>query len=128
MKGSYVLLMRLESPCRIAVGGLGPVDFERGHYAYVGSALGSLEKRIERHLGSRKRIHWHIDYLLEKAHVDEVFSVESPLRLECRIAKRLASKLESVKGFGCSDCRCRSHLFYSEDRDALKNSVKESIS
>jgi Uri superfamily endonuclease len=127
MKGSYVLLIRLENPGRIRVGRLGLMGFRQGYYAYVGSALNSLEKRIGRHLSSSKRLHWHIDYLLEKAEVVEVFRIESPLKLECRIAERLASALETVKGFGCSDCGCASHLFYSGGRKALQKAVEEAI-
>ena len=126
-KGSYVLLIRLESPRRIMVGKLGSIDFDEGYYAYVGSALNNLEKRIERHTGSRKKTHWHVDYLLEKADVAGVFMVESPLRVECKIADKLASVFDSIKGFGCSDCRCGSHLFCCKDKETLEKAVRDSL-
>jgi Uri superfamily endonuclease len=128
MKGSYVLVIRVEKPKTVRVGRLGPVDFRQGYYAYVGSALNGLEKRVQRHLRPGKKLHWHIDYLLENAEVVEVCRIESPVRLECRIAKRLSPALESVRGFGCSDCRCPSHLFYSGGRKGLQKAVKEAIS
>jgi Uri superfamily endonuclease len=36
---------------------------------------------------------------------------------ECIIATELAKLLTPIPGFGVSDCRCSSHLFYSHDLD-----------
>jgi Uri superfamily endonuclease len=126
VKGSYVLLVELSRPAEIAVGRLGRVRFEKGFYAYVGSAMGGLEKRIRRHLSKEKKIHWHIDYLLDSAasRVVEVFRFESAKRLECHIAGKLSEKLECVPGFGCSDCGCGSHLFTGSVKD-ISESVLE---
>lgn len=38
--------------------------------------------------------------------------IKGPKRMECRIAKAMTKAGgKAVAGFGCSDCRCRSHLF-----------------
>lgn len=127
MKGSYVLLVRLAGKKRIGIGKLGEIEFGPGYYAYVGSAMNGLDKRVSRHLGSRKKLFWHIDYLLQYADVVEVFQVASPERLECRIARKLAENYHPIPGFGCSDCRCGSHFFYSCDRDVLKDSILDAL-
>ncbi len=132
MKGSYVLLIRLGTAKRIRIGRLGIMAFRPGFYAYVGSAMGGLEARVARHLGSRKRLFWHIDYMLQHAEILEVFRIESGKRLECAISKALTERLGSVPGFGCSDCGCGSHLFYSPEkkhiRDSIEASLKDAIS
>ena len=68
-KGIYVLIILVNKNISVNVGALGSVNFERGLYAYVGSAQNNLEKRIERHLRKAKRKFWHIDYLLENSRV-----------------------------------------------------------
>ncbi len=113
-KGSYVLLMELRRPQEMTIGKLGPIRFRKGFYYYVGSAMNGLDARVDRHRRNEKRMHWHIDYLLREAEIKDVLRIESRKRLECIIAGRLSEKLDSVRGFGCSDCGCRSHLFYSE--------------
>jgi len=114
-KGSYALLIKLPEEKTIAVGRLGPILFPCGNYAYVGSALSGLRPRLGRHLRAEKKLHWHIDYLLEKARIEEIITCEAEERTECAIARALGERFESVPGFGVSDCRCRSHLFYSTD-------------
>ncbi len=125
MKGAYVLLIRLNSDKWIKVGFLGPVEFRGGWYAYVGSALGGLENRINRHLRKDKRKHWHVDYLLEHGNVESSFVKESGEREECFIAKLFSGRFGSVPRFGCSDCRCESHLFYSRDREGFERLARE---
>jgi Uri superfamily endonuclease len=120
LKGSYVLYIKVRRDQIVRVGGLGPVKFRKGFYTYVGSALGGIEARVSRHLRKDKRIRWHIDYLLEKALVLGAVCLPSDIRTECLIAKRFGSRLDFVPGFGCSDCGCRSHLFYSSDLGDLR--------
>ncbi len=125
MKGSYVLLIEVERPMSLRIGSLGLVHFRKGFYAYVGSAMNSLEKRIERHTRKQKKKFWHIDYLLERAKlVDVVFWVHEERR-ECEIANAMAKIFGAVPNFGSSDCMCKSHLFYSEDYNKLKNYTKK---
>lgn len=114
-RGSYVLLMNLPEERKISVGRLGVIRFPRGHYTYVGSALGGFRSRLNRHLRTDKKSHWHIDYLLEKAVLDTIITGETQEKTECTIALALAQRFGSVPGFGASDCRCRSHLFFGTE-------------
>lgn len=111
-RGSYLLLLRLRKARKVNVGRLGTVSFQRGHYVYVGSAMRNLSVRIARHMGRRKKLHWHIDYLRQEA--DEVIPlpIRSSRREECEIAAALSSILQpGPSGFGSSDCDCPTHLF-----------------
>jgi len=127
MKGSYILIMEMKRPKKIRIGRLGGMDFSRGFYAYVGSALNGLERRVGRHLGERKKRFWHIDYLLEETAVVGFFLVESAVKSECFIAGMLSRELESVPRFGCSDCRCESHLFHHPDGEEMKKIVSGAL-
>jgi len=112
MKGSYLLIVELEDDQVISIDMKEKRRFDKGNYVYVGSALNGLEKRIQRHLKADKKMHWHIDYLLEHSKIIDVFYKENIHKEECDIAKTFDENLISIKGFGCSDCRCESHLFY----------------
>lgn len=127
MRGTYVLLIHVPYQVRLSVGELGNLELKAGYYAYIGSALGGLEKRVERHLAGDKKIHWHIDYLLTKGRVIDVVQGETKERKECAIAGELAKHLASVAGFGSSDCKCESHLFYSLDFNELRKVVLTSF-
>ena len=87
---------------------------------YVGSAMNGLEARVLRHMntsrGVYKAIHWHIDYLLKEPDVSisSVYVQPSDEKVECVLAGKVSQRGEPVKGFGCSDCRCVSHLFKVE--------------
>lgn len=123
MKGSYILVIKVLTKKRIKIGKLGEIEFDKGFYVYVGSAMNGLEKRIERHLSSKKRMHWHIDYLLREGKITEVYLKASDKKEECTIAQKLSAHFESVDGFGSSDCRCKSHLFYSESLEKIRERV-----
>jgi len=116
MKGAYILLARVEKDSRIKAGALGKTEFPKGKYVYIGSAMNSLEKRIGRHFSRKKKKHWHIDYFLanKNAKIKKTFYRESGKKEECRIAQKIAGYGNAVKGFGCSDCNCKSHLFRVE--------------
>ena len=113
--GTYVLLIELSRRRRIRIGRLGMISFQPGFYAYVGSAMSGLEARIAWHLRPfrNKRPHWHIDYFLAAGVVRAVFVKTDSQRLECLTACTLGEEFVDITGFGCSDCRCQSHLFYS---------------
>ena len=112
MKGSYILVIKLKEKKSIQIGKLGKIIFDKGFYVYVGSALNGLEQRINRHLRKNKKKHWHIDYFLEFANIVDIFYKESQTKDECNIAIELDKYLSSIPGFGCSDCKCKSHLFF----------------
>lgn len=123
MKGCYVLISKVEKRMLVEIGRLGALQFKKGFYAYVGSAMNSLEMRILRHLSAEKKFHWHIDYFLDKAKIEEVWYKE--VGEECKVASVLSS-CPSIKGFGCSDCACDSHLFYSSSYKKLVTLMKRS--
>ncbi|ADJ26199.1 protein of unknown function DUF123 [Dehalogenimonas lykanthroporepellens BL-DC-9] len=95
---------------------------DAGYYTYIGSAMSGLEARINRHLRPNKRKHWHIDYLLERSVIFTIVCAKIDVRLECAVADGLAG-LPGVSGFGATDCRCRSHLFFSDAPDILERQV-----
>jgi Uri superfamily endonuclease len=117
LKGIYVLLIRVDKSVTVSVGALGSVAFRKGTYAYVGSAQRNLEQRVQRHLRRKKRRFWHIDYLLGDgaAKIRKILYKEGGKAEECRVASEISQRAEAVSGFGCSDCRCRSHLFRVAD-------------
>ena len=120
MTGVYMILAELGEAKEIQVGKRQRFAFEKGFYGYVGSALVGLERRVVRHLGTRKKFHWHIDYLLNSATVQTVICAETSQGKECLIAQALSQRLPTILGFGCSDCDCPSHLFFCQDLEALK--------
>jgi Uri superfamily endonuclease len=89
----------------------------------VGSGLGGLEARVSRHLRSEKKLHWHIDYLLQRATITGAVMAESIRRRECDIARALEAQLECIRGFGASDCRCAGHLFRADESAGLETAV-----
>jgi len=126
--GAYVLLLQLKDKRTLVIGALGEYHFQSGFYAYVGSALGPGGfKRILRHIGVSKGDNkvrkWHIDYLSSVSTIIEAHKVFTHERLECAIATLMLNDLgrSSMRGFGSSDCKCRSHLFYSEKLAEIKN-------
>ena len=113
--GTYLLLLKVAAVADIDVGKLGELAIKPGFYVYSGSAFGpgGLNARIGRHLRPLKKLRWHIDYL--RREVDDIaayFQIDS--RNECAFAKALGTAGGEIplKGFGSSDCRCVSHLFY----------------
>ena len=118
MKGSYCLIINVKKDTKIKIGKkLGDINFKKGYYVYVGSAMNSLEARVKRHLSDNKKKHWHIDYLLlnKNTEIKKVYTKESNEKLECKIAEKIIENEDSIANFGCSDCKCRSHLIYFEN-------------
>ncbi len=117
IKGTYCLCINVEDDIKIRVGALGEITFPRGAYIYVGSALNSLIPRIDRHLkhsrGEHDVTHWHIDYLLREPLVsmESIYMNDNGKKLECVMAVKVAGHGEPVPRFGCSDCKCVSHLY-----------------
>ena len=101
---------------KIKIGKIGSINFKKGYYVYIGSAMNSLESRIRRHLSDEKKLHWHIDYLLEKSEITDVIYNENK-KVECELSQYIAQKTDGVKDFGCSDCECESHLYYFKNRN-----------
>ena len=74
---------------------------------------GQIKKRVARHLRKEKREFWHIDYLLKQKDscVKKIFYQKAPKKKECKIAEVLSNLGEAIRGFGCADCSCPSHLY-----------------
>ncbi|MCP4640375.1 MAG: DNA/RNA nuclease SfsA [bacterium] len=114
-RGSYLLILRLPRRRRISVGSLGDVLFPAGYYVYVGSAMTNLDKRLARHLATRKRLHWHVDYLRQYATEVTALPIRSSTREEEALARAVSLVLESgPEGFGASDSDSPTHLFRSD--------------
>ena len=121
--GTYALVLRSSSSMQAKIGKWGILDIRPGYYIYVGSAFGpgGLPARVARHCRQEKSKRWHVDYLREFVTPESVWYSYGPVRYEHDWAAALA-KMEGVnpvKGFGCSDCKCEAHLFFSLDKPAL---------
>lgn len=126
MKGCYCLIIHLDKTSEIEIGKLGKINFRKGNYIYVGSAMNSLMARINRHLSEKKRLHWHVDYLLknENSKIREVIYNVSDEKIECKLSQSISKKGEGIKDFGCSDCQCKSHMYYFKNRKEAIECVK----
>ena len=135
MKGIYTLIIFLAEKTLIRTRKKAFI-VPRGFCIYVGSAMGpyteSLEKRVLRHLRKHKRRFWHIDYLLNKKGVGIKAILYSPStkKLECSLASRFEKRRSvwvPIEGFGCSDCKCRGHLFVALGKTTLESALKNTM-
>lgn len=112
--GVYLLRIKLLKEKKIKVGALGEKIFKPGYYFYAGTAQRNLKARIDRHYSSDKKFHWHIDYFLAEAELENDFYFKLPRAGECFLAQTLINYggETPVAGFGASDCSCGSHLIY----------------
>ena len=127
MKGTYCLIISMKKSEKLNIGHLHQdYKFKKGYYVYIGSAMNSLVARINRHLSDDKKMHWHIDYLLESEHseIREVIFNVSDKKIECDLASAIAENGDGIPKFGCSDCSCSSHLIYFKGKRDAVNSVK----
>jgi Uri superfamily endonuclease len=122
--GAYVLVCDLQNPSRIATGKLGNLSLPAGYYAYVGSAMKGFSARLPHHLQRVKKAHWHIDYLLQTASLRKILLSPSLNKQECLLAGIFLARFEHIPGFGCSDCRCASHLVYSRQISNLEREIQ----
>jgi Uri superfamily endonuclease len=133
-QGVYVLIFFLPRARRVVVGKLGTVAFARGFYAYVGSAMGPAGfKRVARHLevseGRLKTKKWHVDYFLAVAKVLATVEITTQQTIECQVARELLENpsLSCIMNFGSSDCKCRSHFFYSPRLNDIDDAISKLI-
>ena len=121
--GTYVLVLECSSRTELQIGSWGRLQLDHGYYLYVGSALGpgGLQARVSRHCRRDKTRRWHVDFLRARTRLVSVWYVQDPRRLEHSWAKALegVEQATPVQGFGCSDCRCFSHLFFVADDAGL---------
>jgi len=107
---SYQLRFILKQTLILEIGKLGRFKFPAGEYVYTGSAKRNIDARISRHLSKRKKLRWHIDYLLATSYARiirvDVFDIE-----ECVVNQETEGEI-LVPRFGATDCKndCGSHL------------------
>jgi len=122
-RGVYILIILLKKRSQLKVGALGDKTFSPGYYSYTGSAMGkgssSLPLRVSRHQGTKKKVHWHIDYLLnnENSSLEAVIVLPSEEKIECRVNQLVKRALKAetlVPKLGASDCteNCDGHLLF----------------
>ena len=118
--GRGVYVVTLEVHGTLSVGRLGRLALD-GCYGYVGSALGPGGfQRVSRHLSYKDRPEarprWHIDWLLAAGTVHAAVLGATEERVECVLAQTMRRGAKPVTpGFGCSDCRCATHLYQFKD-------------
>lgn len=112
----YVVHLQVDKEAKITVGKLGSFTFPKGKYLYVGSAKRNIEARLKRHIKKEKSLRWHFDYLRPYGIITKVDTFSRDLS-ECELLERTLSETSGqllFKGFGSSDCKCKSHLIYTK--------------
>ena len=117
-KGHYLLLLKVDRRLQASIGMLGTIQLDPGIYIYVGSAHGpgGLRARLRRHLcGARKRVHWHIDMLIESgAHPIIALAACSAAKQEESLARACLERCSlAAPRFGSTDAPgSPGHLYY----------------
>lgn len=126
--GIYILVFHLSRRTVITFDRKGSQhSFPPGWYLYVGSACGAgglcgRLARHQRHIGDRKRFHWHVDYFREHSMLCEIWYCEIvDSAYEHQWGKTLTALVGAtvpVPKFGASDCKaqCPSHFFHLSGR------------
>jgi Uri superfamily endonuclease len=119
--GTYALILASTKTAPIRVGKLGSLQLQPGFYVYTGSAHGpgGLRARLAHHLKPTARPHWHIDYLRANTNPEEVWYCCGLGLWEHRWAQCLGLQQGAsvpLTGFGSSDCRCETHLYFFGSR------------
>jgi len=119
--GTYALLLSSTANDEIQIGKRGKLRLRPGYYLYVGSALGpgGLRARLAHHLRPAERPHWHIDYLRAHTIPEQVwfsYHLRSREHAWARCISAISSVSAPMAGFGSSDCRCETHLFFFRQR------------
>jgi len=117
---AYLLFIKLDRDISISVGSLGEILFKKGVYVYVGSGGRNIYKRVERHFKREKKLRWHIDYLTARYQPYKAWIIHGEDLDEERLASILIERYPYIKGFGATDSRHPSHLFYLKRREEDK--------
>lgn len=57
-------------------------------------------------------MHWHIDYLRQESEFIGVIPIRTKRDFEHLLAAAISDIADwEIKGFGCTNCSCKSHLF-----------------
>lgn len=128
--GTYIVVLKNDQLSSVQIGKLASLNIRKGYYVYVGSAFGSggVIARLKHHAKVSKRPHWHLDYLRAEMEFHQAYAEFSNERNECEWASQIAKNeiaIEPLKGFGSSDCHCRTHLFYFSSQAKVKRAIGE---
>ena len=128
--GTYIVVLRSHQAKQIQIGRLAQFNIKKGYYVYIGSAFGSggVIARLRHHSKVSKRPHWHLDYLRAETSFYAAYAEYSSEKEECNWASVMAKNTvasEPLKGFGSSDCDCRTHLFYFSSQAKVAQAVRE---
>lgn len=128
--GTYALIFSANRQTQVAIGRLGILQLKPGFYIYIGSAFGpgGLKARIAHHSRIARRPHWHIDYLGPFLTLREIWYTEDPIHREhqwAQIVSDIRGMSAPLAGFGSSDCRCQSHLFFRKNRPSINTFRKK---
>ena len=123
--GTYALVLASPSREVINVGKLGKLKLQKGYYGYIGSAFGpgGLKARINYHNRLSVKPHWHIDYIKPFVEIMDVwysYDVHSYEHNWTNIFLKFLDVSIPLNGFGSSDCKCKTHLFYLNKKPSLK--------
>jgi Uri superfamily endonuclease len=116
--GTYLLILNNRDHNTIQIGRRGSLKIKPGFYIYIGSAFGpgGIHARTAHHKKRQKNQHWHIDYLSKHTKLREIWFSIAPARQEhawANIFRQDPDVVIPMAGFGASDCKCITHLFYS---------------
>lgn len=123
--GTYALVMKCSSDQQVEIGKLGRLQLRAGFYVYVGSAFGpgGLKARIAHHMKISEKPHWHMDYLRPALVLKEIWFTYDSRHREHQWADTLAridGGTMPLSGFGASDCRCESHLYWIRPKPSVR--------
>jgi Uri superfamily endonuclease len=122
--GAYALILFCSQEGTVQIGKLGPLQLRQGFYVYLGSALGpgGVRARVAHHRKLSLRPHWHIDYLRPCTRLDRIWYSDDRVCREHQWARAISGLRGAsvpVAGFGSSDCRCKTHLFFFTRRPSF---------
>jgi Uri superfamily endonuclease len=115
--GTYIAVLKSNKIQKLQIGKYGELAVSKGYYVYIGSAFGpgGIKSRLTHHGKVSSTPHWHIDYLRTETVFHKAYASYSYEHKECSWASMLAedaNSIEPLKGFGSSDCKCSTHLYY----------------
>ena len=124
--GTYTLILSSSIEKPVSIGKLGILHLNPGFYVYIGSAFGpgGLKARLKHHINPSGRPHWHIDYLSPILKISKIWHTYDQIRREhhwAQIHAQTKRAIQPLSGFGSSDCRCGSHLFYYQTMPSGRN-------
>lgn len=128
--GTYIVVLKSEQAKTIQIGKLAQLNIQKGYYVYIGSAMGpgGVTARLKHHRKVSTRPHWHLDYLRAETAFYNAYALHSPERKECGWAAVMAKTeavSEPMKGFGSSDCKCNTHLFYFSSSVKMASAIRQ---